>query len=145
MNRLIVTSSILLALLLPATAFPAAKDVVLVVNAANTSELDANTIKRILLARTNRFPDGSEVRVILRSTSFSGWEDCTAKFLEKTPGDVQKIWTSRVFSGASSPPQVLAGDLETLQAVANQRGAISCVSAGSVTGPNTAGVRVIRE
>lgn len=134
-----------LALLLLATASTSinANNVVIIVNAGNTSTFSADDIKRIMLARTNRHPDGSVSQVILRSTSYSDWQNCTSKFLGKTPDEVQRTWASRVFSGAVSAPTVLAGDPETVQTVTSQRGAIACVNAASVAGNKA--VRIIGE
>lgn len=138
----IIQCFILLALAMASTSINA-NNVVIIVNAGNTSSFSADDIKRIMLARTNRHPDGTAAQVILRSSAYTDWQICTNKFLGKTPDEVQRAWASRVFSGAVSAPVVLAGDPETVQAVSSQRGAIACVNAASVAGNKA--VRIISE
>lgn len=132
-------------LLLPLLAWlppPAtASELVMVVNAANTSVLGEEDIKRIMLARTTRYANGTATAVILRSNSFADWAACTERFMGKSPEEVQRIWATRVFSGAVTAPRVLGSEAEAAQGVAANPGGIACVTAATAAG--NSGLRIV--
>ena len=136
-----IMKNLALASLLVVTAMPVRADVVVIVNATNPTTASADDIKRILLGRLNQFPADGVAIPMLRSTRWALWQECTQKFLGKTPSDVERNWATRVFSGQSEAPKVIFTDAEAVQAVAMNPNAITCVAADAVKG-NSA-VRIV--
>lgn len=135
----VATSAVLMFTLLS----PAHAEVVMIVNASNAVTLNENDLKRIMLGRLNQFPGGGPAVPMLRSTRWELWEQCTQKFLGKSPGEIERNWATRVFSGQSEAPRVIFTDAEAIQAVAASTAAITCVDAAALKGAGATSVRVI--
>lgn len=136
-------SVVLFALGVLSLAAPAQADVVMIVNATNTVTLNESDLKRIMLGRLNQYPGGGLAVPMLRSTRWESWEACTRKFLGKSPGEIEKNWATRVFSGQSEAPKVIFTDAEAIQAVAANNAAITCVDAAALKGTAAASVRIV--
>lgn len=118
-------------------------DVVMIVNAANTTTLSESDLKRIMLGRLNQFPGAGPAIPLLRSTRWEQWEACTTRFVGKSPGEMERNWATRVFSGQSEAPKVIFTDSEAVQAVAANSAAITCVDAAALKGTAASSVRVV--
>jgi len=118
-------------------------EVVMIVNAANNATLSESDLKRIMLGRLNQFPGGGPAIPLLRSTRWENWEACTTRFVGKSPGEMERNWATRVFSGQSEAPKVIFTDSEAIQAVAANPAAITCVDPAALKGTSAASVRVI--
>lgn len=137
------TNHILAATLLATTLLTGAAraEVVMIVNTQNPATPSAEDIRRIMSGRYNQFPSAGTAVPMLRSARWEGWAECTQKFLGKSPSEVERNWMTRVFSGQSEPPKVIVNDAEAVQAVATNRGAITCVSEQATQG--ITGVRIV--
>jgi ABC-type phosphate transport system substrate-binding protein len=128
-----------LAAVLLAAAPAAADGFKVVVHPDNpATELDRDTLSRLLLKKTLRWQDGVAVQPVEPATLplRTAFADQVHR---KSLNAVKSYWTQLIFSGRDVPPLERAGDAEVLAFVRATRGAVGYVSASA----DATGVKVL--
>ncbi len=102
------------------------------------TELDRETLYRLFLKRTLRWPDGTAVQP-MEPAGGRAREAFAAQVHRRSPAAVKSYWTQLIFSGRDVPPLERASDEEVVAWVRATRGAVAYVGPGA----DTAGVRVL--
>ena len=124
--------------LLAASAAVQAEPVV-VVNAANTANLDDEALARIFLRQLKAFPDGTATAPVSQKDGPLS-EEFRTKLLKKNTAQYKAYWAQHVFTGGAKPLPEMDGDEAVLKHVAETPGGIGYVDSGKTR----AGVRVIK-
>ncbi len=108
-------------------------ELVVVVNKANTDDLNPELIKRIFLGKVKGFPNSGRALPIDLPEENAGQAEYLSKVVKKTQSQYSAYWAKVMFTGKGVPPKVVATDIDVLKLVANNPNLIGYVSAGSVT------------
>jgi ABC-type phosphate transport system substrate-binding protein len=125
-----------LLLVLPALAMA---DTAVIVNSANTNQVDEQFIQKAFLGSVGRWPSRANIVLVELPETNPETINFYNKLLHKSPAAVRDIWAANYFTGKASPPKQGASDDEVKRQVAANKNAIGFIHAGSVDGT----VRVI--
>jgi ABC-type phosphate transport system substrate-binding protein len=106
-------------------------DVVVIVNPANTANIDEEQIAKIFLGQTKTFSNGSEAMPVDQKEG-AVREEFGNKLLKKNPAQLKAQWARQIFTGGAKPPKELGSDDEVLKFVASTPGAIAYIDASKV-------------
>ncbi len=106
-------------------------DVVVIVNPANTANIDEEQIAKIFLGQTKTFSNGSEAMPVDQKEG-AVREEFGNKLLKKNPAQLKAQWARQIFTGGAKPPKELGSDDEVLKFVASNPGAIAYIDASKV-------------
>ncbi|WP_286262644.1 phosphate ABC transporter substrate-binding protein [Thalassotalea atypica] len=120
-----------LALVMNFSSFAA---VSVIVNDANTDNLDATTIKRIYLGKIKSFPSGGKVTVLTLNDDAKGTEEFRKTALKKSNSQYKSYWSKLAFTGKGTPPKEFANANDVIMAVKADVNAIGFVDSSEVTG-----------
>lgn len=112
---------------------------VLVVNAANSAQLDDEAAAKIFLRQVKTFPDGSPAAPVNQKDN-AVTEEFRTKVLKKNAQQFKAYWAQQLFTGGAKPLQELDGDDAVLKYVADTPGGIGYVDSGK----SRAGVRMVK-
>jgi ABC-type phosphate transport system substrate-binding protein len=124
---------LLIALLLVLPAMAVA-DTAVIVNPANTNQVDEQFIQKAFLGSVGRWPSRANIVLVELPESSSETIHFYAKLLHKSPAVVRDIWAANYFTGKASPPKQGANDDEVKRLVAANKHAIGFIHSGSVDG-----------
>jgi ABC-type phosphate transport system substrate-binding protein len=127
-NILKIVTSLVLTL-----SFSSFAEVSVIVNNANTSNLDAKTIKRIYLGKSKSFPSGEKVTVLTLSDDAKGTAEFRKSALKKSNSQYRSYWSKLAFTGKGTPPKEFANASEVIAAVKADVNAIGFVDSSEVT------------
>ena len=124
-----ITNSLLMTLLLLATAWPvAAADWVLVAHPkSGITRLTQDEVTNIYLGRYRRFASGGTAEPIDQLVDSTLRADFYRQLVGKSPAEINAYWARLVFSGKTQPPHVASSSEEAIQRVAHHPGAIAYV------------------
>ncbi|MCW8108233.1 phosphate ABC transporter substrate-binding protein [Alteromonas ponticola] len=108
-------------------------DVVVIVNPANSSTVDNETVKRIFLGKEKKFPGGTAATPINQKGDAATRNQFDEKVLERNSSQISAYWSKLVFTGKGTPPKEVADDAAAVAAVAADPSAISYVDSSAVT------------
>jgi len=94
--------------------------------------ITAGQLQRLYLHKAERYPDGVELQPIDQKSGSERQREFANKVLGKSPTDLSRYWSRRMFSGKGHPPREYAGDTEVIQAVTATPGTIGYVDAQAV-------------
>ena len=104
-----------------------------IVNASlGAQEISAQDLKSVFLLEKNSLSDGTHVEPVLRKNG-EMHKAFVKRFLGLDDDGLQRLYSSRVFSGQGSMPKTLGSDAEVVAYVRKTRGAIGYVSNDSTT------------
>jgi len=106
-------------------------DVVVIVNPANSANIDEEQIAKIFLGQTKTFSNGSEAMPVDQKEG-AVREEFGNKLLKKNPAQLKAQWARQIFTGGAKPPKELGSDDEVLKFVASNPGAIAYIDASKV-------------
>lgn len=105
-------------------------EVVVIVNPANGSSLDASTLKRIFLGKTDSFPGGS--KLLLGELDKGAERKSLADFVGKSESKLKAHWSKLVFTGKAQAPKKFQSGDELKKWVAANKNAIGFVDSSIV-------------
>lgn len=120
-----------LLLVLPALA---AADVAVIVNPANTNQVDEQFIQKAFLGSVGRWPSRANVVLVELPETSADTIHFYTKMLRKSPAAVRDIWAANYFTGKASPPKQGATDDDVKRQVAANKNAIGFINSNSVDG-----------
>ncbi|MEI8706026.1 phosphate ABC transporter substrate-binding protein [Pseudoalteromonas sp. B62] len=127
MKKLILASALTLC------SISASAEVAVIVNASNTSNLDADTIKKIYLGKSKSFDNGAKVNPVNQNGN-SVADEFNDKVVGKSSSQLNAYWSKLVFTGKGTPPEKLDNDQAVLDFVAANNDAIGYVDSAKVNG-----------
>jgi ABC-type phosphate transport system substrate-binding protein len=109
-------------------------DVAVVVNpGSGVDALDASQVKKIFMAKTKKFPNGSSVVAIDQDSSNGAYVSFYDKVAGKSPAKMNKYWVKLTFTGKAEAPKKVGGDSDVLSLIKNNKNMIGYVDASAVT------------
>lgn len=129
MKKIIVTFIALAGLF---TTGAQAELAIIVSPSANIDSINIVQLKRLYLNRANRFPNNVRLLPVDQKSGSSQQVEFTEKALGKSPTELSKYWSRRMFSGKGHPPRQFKDDAEVMQQVAASNDIIGYVDAASV-------------
>ena len=117
-----------------------------IVNAANPAAvLMASELARIYLGTANVWPDRKTlVQAIDQADASPLHQAFVREVLDKDSTSLSRYWEQAIFSGKALPPRKLATDLEIVDFVRRNPGAIGYVGANTVLAPEIKVLRIER-
>jgi ABC-type phosphate transport system substrate-binding protein len=116
-------------------------DFVVVINAVNPTQLlSRQEIARMFLKQRNRWDHGERVRPVDLSELRTIREQFSLEVFRRRTIDIEDHWRSLVFSGRDVPPTEKASEVEVLEYVAANPGAIGYVARSTPLPP---GIKVL--
>ncbi|MCJ8311635.1 MAG: phosphate ABC transporter substrate-binding protein [Saccharospirillaceae bacterium] len=110
----------------------ASAETAVIVNAANTNEVNQSMVKRMFLGKMKKYPSGSSVIPInlpAGDVQRDGFDDAV---LGKSPKQMKSYWSKLVFTGKGNPPQEVASIADMLQLISTNPDAIGYLPADQV-------------
>jgi ABC-type phosphate transport system substrate-binding protein len=108
-------------------------ETVVVVNASNSNNLDASSVKRIFLGKEKKFPDGTESIAINQDVASDIRQNFDQGILGRSSSQVSAYWSKLVFTGKGIPPKEVSSDAQVIDLVGTNPSVIGYVDRASVT------------
>jgi len=116
-----------------------------IVNANNPAAvLMASELSRIYLGTANVWPDRTLVLAVDQNTGSPVHETFVREIIGKDSLSLSRYWEQAIFSGRAVPPLTLSNDLEIMDFVRRNPGAIAYVSATTSLDPALKVIRIVR-
>lgn len=146
MRRLLGIIAVVGALVAPRPAAAQSVRYKVIVNATNpASVLMASELARIYLGTANVWPDRKTlVQAIDQADGSPLHEAFVREILDKDSTSLSHYWEQAIFSGNALPPRKLASEMEIVDFVRRNPGAIAYVSANTTLAPETKVLRIVR-
>jgi len=109
-------------------------EIAVIVNAANSSALDKNTIEKIFMGKMKKFPNGQVALPMNAAKSMNSRKEFNKAVIGRSSSQVNAYWSKLVFTGKGSMPKELSSDAEIISTISSNQGAIGYIDSGSVTG-----------
>ena len=123
---------ILLSVLLGLLTTQVQAEVAVIVNPANSANVDLDTIAKIYLGKTKKFDNGTSVVALDRAEG----SDLRIKFLQHVVGkeeaQMKSYWSRLIFTGNGVPPKIVESDEEVKDLVSRNPDIIGYIDSGSV-------------
>lgn len=107
-----------------------AGELVMIVNKANTQQIDLSLVTRIYTGSALSWADGTPIAPLDQSDEAA--RAAFAAMIGKSPGNIKTAWANLMFSGKATPPKVVAGSAEVKAAVSANKSAIGYIDAAAV-------------
>lgn len=107
-------------------------EVAVIVNPANSNQLDANAIKKIYLGKSKSFDDGVKVNPVNQDGN-SVADEFNDKVVGKSGSQLNAYWSKLVFTGKGTPPEKLSNDQAVIDFVSSNTDAIGYIDSAKVT------------
>ncbi|MAD47518.1 MAG: phosphate ABC transporter substrate-binding protein [Oceanospirillaceae bacterium] len=122
--------ALLTSIIFTATAYA---EVAVIVSAANgNSALDGNTISRIFLGKTSKFPDGSQAIPVDQNEGSATRDAFNDQVLGKSASQLKAYWSRLIFTGKGTPPKESGNDADIKNLVAQNPNLIGYVDTSVV-------------
>jgi ABC-type phosphate transport system substrate-binding protein len=108
-------------------------ELVVVVNKANTDDLNPELIKRIFLGKVKGFPTAGQALPVDLPEDNPTRVEYLSKVVKKSQTQYSSYWAKVMFTGKGVPPKVVPADSEVIKLVSRNPNLIGYVSASSVT------------
>lgn len=115
------------------TSFTSFAEISVIVNNANTDQLNAKLIKRIYLGKIKAFPNGKKVMVYTLNDSASETETFRQSALKKSNSQFKSYWSKLAFTGKGTPPTEVASAEDMINAIKENDSAIGFIDSSAVT------------
>lgn len=133
-------ATVILTLAGSAVPLAAHAEATVIVNAANSANLDDEAIASLFLGQSHSFPGGADATPVNQKSDSAVAQEFAAKVLKKNPSQLRAYWAKQVFTGGGKAPKELEGDDAVIKFVATNSGAIGYVEGGKL-GPGVKAVR----
>ncbi|MDB2356145.1 MAG: phosphate ABC transporter substrate-binding protein [Pseudoalteromonas sp.] len=107
-------------------------EVAVIVNPANSNQLDANAIKKIYLGKSKSFDDGVKVNPVNQDGN-SVADEFNDKVVGKSGSQLNAYWSKLVFTGKGTPPEKLSNDQAVIDFVSSNTDAIGYIDSAKIT------------
>ncbi|KTF16249.1 hypothetical protein [Pseudoalteromonas sp. H105] len=107
-------------------------EVAVIVNPANSNQLDANAIKKIYLGKSKSFDDGMKVNPVNQDGN-SVADEFNDKVVGKSGSQLNAYWSKLVFTGKGTPPEKLSNDQAVIDFVSSNKDGIGYIDSAKVT------------
>jgi len=108
-------------------------DISVIVNPdSGVDSLDANQVKKIFMAKTKKFPNGSIVVPIDQKSENGIYGDFYQKVAGKSATKMSKYWVKLIFTGKAEAPKKVDGDSDVIDLIKGNKNMIGYVDATSV-------------
>jgi hypothetical protein len=118
-------------------SFSSFAEVSVIVNSANTDQINAKLIKRIYLGKIKAFPNGKKVKVLTLKDNAPETETFRQTALKKSNSQFKSYWSKLAFTGKGTPPTEVSSAVEMINAVKADASSIGFVDSSAVTGDVT--------
>ncbi len=109
-------------------------DIAVIVNpGAGVDALDAGQVKKIFMAKTKKFPNGSSVTPIDQAGDSGSYATFYKAVAGKSPSKMNKYWVKLTFTGKAEAPKKVGGDADVIAAVKGNPKMIGYVDSAAVT------------
>jgi len=105
-----------------------------IVHPSNGDSFDQNTISRIFLGKSKKFPGGASVIPVNLDDSDATRANFDSSILGKDSGQLKAYWAKLVFTGKASPPKSVANVAEAKALVSSNPNTIAYIPADQVDG-----------
>ncbi len=104
-----------------------------IVSASNgNGTLDQDTIARIFLGKTSRFPDGSQAIPVDQNEGSAVRDGFNDAVLGKSSSQLKAYWSRLIFTGKGTPPKESGSDADITALVAKNPNLIGYVDSAAV-------------
>lgn len=107
-------------------------EVAVIVNPANTNQLDANAIKKIYLGKSKSFDDGVKVNPVNQDGNNVA-DEFNDKVVGKSGSQLNAYWSKLVFTGKGTPPEKLSNDQAVIDFVSSNTDGIGYIDSAKIT------------
>jgi ABC-type phosphate transport system substrate-binding protein len=108
-------------------------EIAVIVNSANGSTLDKNSIERIFMGKMKKFPNGQVALPMNASKGMNSRDEFNKAVIGRSSSQVNAYWSKLVFTGKGSMPNELSSDAEIIATISSNQGAIGYINSSSVT------------
>jgi ABC-type phosphate transport system substrate-binding protein len=113
---------------------PADAEIAIIVNASNTQEIDLDTVVRIYLGQSAKFPSGDAAEPLAMPDGSKVRGELNLSLLQAAPASIKSAWARQQFTGGLKPLTTYNTEEAVLRAVAATPNAIGYVDAARVRG-----------
>lgn len=107
-------------------------DIAVVVNPANSNQLNTDQVAKIYLGKMKGYPDGKTAIPVDQTPGSPLRKDFLSKVVKKSESQYKSYWSSIIFTGKGVPPQILDSDKTVKELVSRNLDAIGFISASEV-------------
>lgn len=108
-----------------------AADIAVIVNKANTNDVNRSMIQKIYSGDMAAWPGGGSIAAFDLPEDSSDRAAFSSALLGKSVSSLKAQWAAKLFSGRATPPKVLGSDQDVKRAVAGNKNAVGYISASS--------------
>ncbi len=110
-------------------------DVAVIVNpGSGVDALSDSQVKKIFMAKTKKFPNGSAVVPIDQNSDNATYATFYDKVAGKSPSKMNKYWVKLTFTGKAEAPKKVGGDSDVVNLIAGNKNMVGYVDSSAVTG-----------
>lgn len=129
MNKILSFGTLFIVLL---SAASANAELVVIVNKANASSIDAKSVQRIFLGKEKKFSNGNVVNPINLPSGHALRTDFDEVVLGRSSSQVSAYWSKLVFTGKGVPPTEISDAAAVIAAVESDTNAIAYLDSTDV-------------
>ncbi len=107
-------------------------EVAVIVNSANSDDINEKLIKKIYLGKAKAFPSGAKVKVYTLPNSTEDTEYFRQKALKKSNSQFKSYWSKLAFTGKGTPATELDSAADIIAAIKKDPKAIGFVNVNDV-------------
>jgi ABC-type phosphate transport system substrate-binding protein len=115
-------------------SFSSFAEISVIVNSANTDQINAKLIKRIYLGKIKAFPNGKKIKVLTLKDGTPETEVFRQSALKKSNSQFKSYWSKLAFTGKGTPPKEVNSAADMINAVKADASAIGFIDSAAVTG-----------
>ena len=109
-------------------------EIAVIVNpGSGVDSLDASQVKKIFMAKTKKFPNGTSVVPIDQNGDSSTYITFYDKVAGKSPTKMNKYWVKLTFTGKAEAPKKVGGGSDVINLIKSNKNMIGYVDATAVT------------
>ncbi len=109
-------------------------DIAVVVNpGSGVDALSDSQVKKIFMAKTKKFPNGSAVVPIDQNSDNAAYATFYDKVAGKSPSKMNKYWVKLTFTGKAEAPKKVGGDSDVINLIKGNKNMVGYVDSSAVT------------
>lgn len=104
----------------------------IIVNSANASSMDINTVSRIFLGKSSSFPSGDQAIPVDQNEGSATRDAFNDSVLGKNASQLKAYWSRLIFTGKGTPPKEVGDDAAVKKLVANNPNMIGYIDSAAI-------------
>jgi len=104
----------------------------IIVNSANASSMDINTVSRIFLGKSSSFPSGDQAIPVDQNEGSATRDAFNDSVLGKNASQLKAYWSRLIFTGKGTPPKEVGDDAAVKKLVANNPNMIGYIDSATI-------------